>query len=166
MMTLFTCIPVPLPKKYSGKVYIGNIDKEYFTLIEQTDEHTLYSGIVYPRISNAISGLHTLFIARVQRQTNLQALLQHQGGTKHFVLLTKSSPDRVSVQRRETVCQALRCTGQKRKQARVPLQHLPYRNQCCHGTKLVEHPGTRPQSIFHVRYRTIEPQPVVVIAIF
>jgi hypothetical protein len=49
MMTLFTCIPVPLPKKYSGKVYIGNIDKEYFTLIEQTDEHTLYSGIVYPK---------------------------------------------------------------------------------------------------------------------
>jgi hypothetical protein len=37
------------PKKYAGKIDIGNIEKDYFTLEEQTDEHTLYSGIVYSK---------------------------------------------------------------------------------------------------------------------
>lgn len=37
------------PKKYAGKIDIGNIDKNYFTFEEQTDEHTLYSAIVYSK---------------------------------------------------------------------------------------------------------------------
>lgn len=37
------------PKKYAGKIDIAGIDKDYFALIEQTDEQTLYSAIVYSK---------------------------------------------------------------------------------------------------------------------
>lgn len=37
------------PKKYAGKIDINNIDKDYFTLVEQTDEYALYSAIVYSK---------------------------------------------------------------------------------------------------------------------
>jgi hypothetical protein len=37
------------PRKYAGKIDIDNIDKGYFTLIEQTGEQTLYSAIVYSK---------------------------------------------------------------------------------------------------------------------
>lgn len=37
------------PKKYTGKIDIGNIDKDYFTLVDQTDENTIYSAIVYSK---------------------------------------------------------------------------------------------------------------------
>jgi hypothetical protein len=37
------------PKKYTRKVDIGNIDKEYFAPVDQTDELTLYSAVVYSK---------------------------------------------------------------------------------------------------------------------
>lgn len=35
------------PRKYAGKIDIGNIDTDYFELIEQNPEVTVYSSIVY-----------------------------------------------------------------------------------------------------------------------
>jgi hypothetical protein len=37
------------PKKYSGKININDIDKNYFTLVEQTEEYAMYSAIVYSK---------------------------------------------------------------------------------------------------------------------
>jgi hypothetical protein len=37
------------PKKYDGKIEIANIDKNYFELILQTPEETVYSAIVYSK---------------------------------------------------------------------------------------------------------------------
>lgn len=37
------------PRKYSGKVDPKNIDKEYFELIDQNEEETIYSAIVYSK---------------------------------------------------------------------------------------------------------------------
>jgi hypothetical protein len=37
------------PKKYAGKIDIADIDKDYFTLVRQTEELTLYSAVVYSK---------------------------------------------------------------------------------------------------------------------
>jgi hypothetical protein len=37
------------PRKYTGKIDIKNIDTEYFSLIEQNEESTIYSAIVYSK---------------------------------------------------------------------------------------------------------------------
>jgi hypothetical protein len=37
------------PKKYTGKIDVGNIDKDYFSLIEQTEDMALYSAIVHSK---------------------------------------------------------------------------------------------------------------------
>lgn len=37
------------PRKYTGKIDIKNIDTEYFSLIEQNEEATIYSAIVYSK---------------------------------------------------------------------------------------------------------------------
>ena len=37
------------PKKYTGKININDIDKNYFTLAQQTDEYTMYSATVYSK---------------------------------------------------------------------------------------------------------------------
>lgn len=57
------------PKKYSGKIDTKNIDKEYFELIEQTSEYTLYSAIVYSKsLKRNIRLVHTTFTSKSGKQ--------------------------------------------------------------------------------------------------
>jgi hypothetical protein len=37
------------PKKYNGKINISDIDKDYFSLVEQTEGYSIYSAIVYSK---------------------------------------------------------------------------------------------------------------------
>ncbi len=37
------------PTKFAGKINLNNIDKEYFSLIENNEEYSLYQGIVYSK---------------------------------------------------------------------------------------------------------------------
>jgi len=37
------------PRKYSGKINIIDIDKDYFTLISQDEESTVYAAVVYSK---------------------------------------------------------------------------------------------------------------------
>lgn len=58
------------PKKYAGKIHIDNIDKDYFALVEQTQEHTLYSAIVYSRsLKRNIRLAYVVYHARNGKQT-------------------------------------------------------------------------------------------------
>lgn len=58
------------PKKYSGKIDTKNIDREYFELIEQTDEYTMYSAIVYSKsLKRNIRLVHVAYITKKGKQT-------------------------------------------------------------------------------------------------
>lgn len=58
------------PKKYAGKIDIAGIDKDYFTLIEQTGGHTLYSAIVYSKsLKRNIRLAYVLYNTGKEKQT-------------------------------------------------------------------------------------------------
>ena len=58
------------PQKYTGKIDIGNIDKDYFTLVEQTEELALYSAIVYSKsLKRNIRLAYVLYNTRNGKQT-------------------------------------------------------------------------------------------------
>lgn len=71
----YLCNAVPTgkkgrPKKYSGKIDTKGIDKEYFELIEQTDEYTMYSAIVYSKsLKRNIRLVHVAYVSKNAKQT-------------------------------------------------------------------------------------------------
>jgi len=51
------------PRKYSGKIIIGDIDKEYFSFISQDEESTVYAAEVYAKaLKRSIMLVHVTYL--------------------------------------------------------------------------------------------------------
>jgi hypothetical protein len=58
------------PRKYAGKIDIANIDEDYFELIEQNPEATVYSAIVYSKaLKRNIRLVHVTYTSNKGKQT-------------------------------------------------------------------------------------------------
>jgi Transposase DDE domain len=58
------------PKKYAGKIDIANIDTDYFELVKQNPEATIYSAIVYSKsLKRNIRLVHVTYMGKKGKQT-------------------------------------------------------------------------------------------------
>lgn len=58
------------PRKYAGKIDIKNIDKQYFALIERSDESIIHSAILYSKsLKREIRLVHVVYLNKKGKET-------------------------------------------------------------------------------------------------